>query len=121
MAENTLNYVDLDDSIAVQGAERLFDIKFGNNELSNIYNVGQFYDLIQGKRHAIHPRTQACLTQTAFYRFRREIVGRSFPELRHQKGGSSPSDVWDALAAMLRDVNSHKRPIDRETTFFAKT
>ena len=125
MAENTLNYVDLDDSIAVQEAQRLFGIKFGGDELLQTHNVGQFYDLIQGKRRPPHPRTQACLTLTAFYRLRRdlarEIAGHSFAELQREKGGSSPSDVWAALTAILRDVNGHKLPIGRDTTFFAKT
>jgi hypothetical protein len=50
-----------------------------------------------------------------------ETAGHSFAELQRQRGGASPSDLWDALIAMLRNINGHKLPISRETTFFAKT
>jgi hypothetical protein len=51
----------------------------------------------------------------------RETAGHSFAELQSEKGGCSPSDVWYALTASLRNISSHKAPIDRETMFFTKT
>jgi hypothetical protein len=53
--------------------------------------------------------------------FAREVAGHSFAELQRDKGSAGASDAWHALTASLRAATAHKGPIDRETTFFAKT
>jgi hypothetical protein len=50
----------------------------------------------------------------------REAAGFTFRNLWQEKKGYGPSDLWFALVAILRPISSHKDPIYRETTFFAR-
>ena len=49
----------------------------------------------------------------------REAAGHSFVRLAAQKRGSSRSDRWFALTALLRHYSGHKLPITRDTAFYA--
>lgn len=75
MRQNTLNLVgDGDDLDVLYASERAFDVRFSDEEAERTRTVGQFYDLILGKYRVAHPRTEACLTQAAFYRLRRALT-----------------------------------------------
>jgi len=60
------------------------------------------------------PRRLATLGDLA-----KEAAGCSFETLTMQKQGSSRSDRWFALAAILGLYSRHKKAITRDTTFFA--
>lgn len=51
----------------------------------------------------------------------REAAGASFAKLFAEKQGSSRSDRWFALQAILRDLSGYKAEMTRDTTFFANT
>jgi hypothetical protein len=71
MRQNTLNLVgDGDDLDVISDAEDIFEVKLVDREVSAVESVGELYDLIVDKYRSRHPITQACLSQTAFYRLR---------------------------------------------------
>jgi hypothetical protein len=49
----------------------------------------------------------------------REAAGQNFEALKGSRNCSA-ADRWQALVAILRNISSHKGPVTRETTFFAK-
>ena len=70
--KDTLNLVgDGDDVDIVCDVERTFGITLTDAEAAQTRTVGQLYDLIELKRPGA--RTQACLSQMAFYRLRRAL------------------------------------------------
>ncbi|MCP3381416.1 acyl carrier protein [Bradyrhizobium sp. CCGUVB4N] len=72
--KNTLNFVgDGDDVDVIFDVERTFGIKLTDAEAEQTRTVGQLYDLIELKRPNAGTRTQACLSQMAFYRLRRAL------------------------------------------------
>jgi len=48
----------------------------------------------------------------------KEAAGQSFTALRTGPNHHSSHDVWQAIAAIIRNVCGHKGPITRDTTFF---
>jgi hypothetical protein len=72
--KDTLNFVgDGDDVDVIYDVERTFGIKLTDAEAVQTRTVGQLYDLIELRRPNAGGRTQACLSQIAFYRLRRAL------------------------------------------------
>jgi len=72
--KDTLNFVgDGDDVDVIHAVERTFGIKLTDAEAVQTRTVGQLYDLIELKYPNAGSRTQACLSQMAFYRLRRAL------------------------------------------------
>ncbi|WP_431202001.1 acyl carrier protein [Bradyrhizobium betae] len=72
--KDTLNFVgDGDDVDVIFDVERTFGIKLTDAEAEQTRTVGQLYDLIELKRSNAESRTEACLSQMAFYRLRRAL------------------------------------------------
>jgi len=107
--KNTLNLAgDGDDADVVRDVEKTFDIAIANVEAEACHKVGDLFDLVVCK-HATHQRrTQACLTQVAFYRLRRALVDMGYiariaPDtpisslLENPVSGSSTGATWYEL------------------------
>jgi hypothetical protein len=62
---------DGDDLDVVADVERTFGIKLSNQEAEKTFTVGQLRDLIESKQP--DRKTQACLSQAAFYRLRNAL------------------------------------------------
>jgi len=50
----------------------------------------------------------------------REAAGCSFADLQRERDGFGPTDAWNALAAILREMSCHTGDINRDTGFFAQ-
>jgi hypothetical protein len=111
--QNSLNLANDDDLYIIGEVERTFGISIGRKAEST-YTVGEFYDLIQAEC-GTDKRTEACLSQIAFYRLRRALasldntaikpdtpisivyrlqkssIGRKWKELGRRSGLSLPS------------------------------
>lgn len=72
--KDSLNLVgDGDDLDVIRDVESVFGIRITDREAEATLTVGQLYDLIQAKCPGAD-RTQACLSQIAFYRLRRALA-----------------------------------------------
>jgi hypothetical protein len=103
---DSLNLVgDGDDIDVIRDVERAFGIQIADHEAEAIRTVGQLYDLIQARCPGAD-RTQACLSQVAFYRLRRAlaptdktaITPRTPIAIVHTVGGGSTAKAWTELA-----------------------
>lgn len=85
-------------------------------EFATIFALGIVGSLLAAAFLATAPRRLKTVGDLAG-----EVAGHNFVELQRDRGSAGASDVWHALITILRSVTAHKGPIDRETTFFAKT
>lgn len=104
--QNSLNLSDALDGVEIiHEVERTFGISIADHEALATKNVGQLYDLIEAKCGTAE-KTQACLSQIAFYKIRRALasvgVTGAVPStpisVVCQQGGSSINQFWNETA-----------------------
>ena len=67
---------DGDDLELIELLEQAFDVKFGDEDLKSIENVGGFYDAIVNQLPPLKPRADRCLTAATYYKLKRAILSR---------------------------------------------